>query len=624
MKVALVGNQNSGKTTLFNTLTGLNQKIGNFPGVTVEKKIGIIKNTKIELIDLPGIYSLFPYSSEEKITRDYLLNEDIDLIINVIDASFIERSLYLTTQLMELDIPVLIVVNMVDLLDKKGIVVDSKLMEDMLNVRVIKVSSTKNIGISELIKSINESNIHYNNRIFNYKIESKIEEYSKNISLKHKRFYSIRLLEKDYLEELIDYRYKYACNIKDKCVSSKYNKRNISDKLDDIFLNKWIGIPVFMIVIFLMYFFISITSSKFDLDINRIINTVIYKNNFVFSKLKVSSWIISLINDGIVVGVSVVLKFIPQLIVLFFCIAILETSGYMSRIAFMFDCLFKRIGLSGKSLVSFFIGSGCSVTGIMSTRTIENKQEKDNTIMLNSFIPCSAKLPIISLFVSSFFDDKYGFITSSFYFLSIILVIIIALMLKFLFKSEENDTYISELPEYKVPNLKYVIRDVFNKVTSFIKRISSTILISSIMIWFFLSFSFKLEYGVDINDSILANISKCISWVFYPLLGKNSWEATSCIIQGLMAKEQVVSSMAVIAKSNNIFESASFNFFNKVSAYSFVSFNLFSIPCISAVRAMKKELNNRKIYLAIILQFTVAWILSFIIYLIGSLIAGVL
>lgn len=622
MRVALVGNQNSGKTTLFNNLTGLNQKIGNFPGVTVEKKTGIIKETKVELIDLPGIYSLFPYSSEEKITRDYLLNEDIDLIINVIDASYIERSLYLTTQLMDLDVPILIVVNMVDLLDKKGILVDTKLMEDMLNVRVIKVSSTKNIGISELIKSISDSNRCYNNRIFNYKMESKIEKYSKNINLNHKRFYSIRLLENDYLEEIIDYRYRYACNIKEKCVFYKDNRENVSDKLDNIFLNKWIGIPIFMIVIFLMYFFISITSSKFDIDINKIINIVIHKNNFIFEKLNVSSWIISLINDGIVVGVSVVLKFIPQLIILFFCIAMLETSGYMSRIAFMFDCLFKKIGLSGRSLISFFIGSGCSVTGIMSTRTIENKLEKENTIMLNSFIPCSAKLPIISLFVSSFFDDKYGFITTSFYFLSIILIIIIAFVLKLLFKNKENDTYISELPEYKVPNLKYVIRDVFDKVTSFVKRVSSTILISSVVIWFFVSFSFKFEYGVDINDSILANISKCLSWMFYPLLGKNSWEATSCIIQGLIAKEQVVSSMAVIAKSNRVFESASFNFFNKVSAYSFVSFNLFSIPCISAVKTMKKELNNKKIYLAVIIQFTIAWVLSFIIYLVGSLVNG--
>ena len=624
MKVALVGNQNSGKTTLFNALTGLNQKIGNFPGVTVEKKIGIIKNNNIEVIDLPGVYSLFPYSSEEKITRDYLLNEDIDLIINVIDASLIERSLYLTTQLMDLNIPMLIVINMIDLLDKKGIVVDNELMSKMLNIKVIKVSSIKNIGISELTKSINDNNLNYNNKIFDYKMESKIEEYSKNINLKYKRFYSIRLLEKDYLEEFIDYRYKYACNIKEKYVFNRENKKSINDKLDSIVLNKWIGIPFFIIIIFFMYFLINITSNKFDYIISKMISTIIYKNNFILTRLRVSKVIISLINDGIITGISVVLKFVPQLIILFFCIAILETSGYMSRIAFMFDCLFKKIGLSGKSLISFFIGSGCSVTGIMSTRTIENKLEKENTIMLTPFIPCSAKLPIISLFASTFFNDKYGFISASFYFLSIMLIIIIAFIFKLIFKNKENDTYISELPEYKVPNIKYVIRDVYEKVLSFIKRVSSTIFISSIVIWFFMSFSFKLEYGVSVNDSILANISKCISWVFYPLFGTNSFEATACIIQGLIAKEQVVSSMAVIAKSNNIFKSASFSFFNKVSAYSFVSFNLFSIPCISAVKTMKKELNNKKIYLALLVQFVVAWFLSFLIYLIGSLIVGVL
>ena len=631
MNIALVGNQNSGKTTLFNVLTGSNQKIGNWPGVTIEKKSGVIKGTDHELVDLPGIYSMFSYSEEEKISREVILSKDIDLIINVIDVTSLERSLYLTTQLMEVDVPIVVVLNMSDLLLKKGIVVDEKKLEKELGVKVVKVSALKEEGIDELKKIIELDNKVVEKKIFSKEIESKLSVVSNEFN-DNKRFYSVEKLEKELDEVIANERYEYICDIKNKCVDMSNKKESVTDKLDKVFLNKWLALPIFVVIMFLVYYLSVGVVGTYTVDLmDSLVGSAGESLGAYLEKIGTSSWLVSLIVDGIIAGVGAVLNFIPQLIILFLCIALLETSGYMSRIAFFLDMVFKKFGLSGKTLVPFIVGSGCSVPGIMATRTIENKDEREMSIMLTPFVPCSAKLPIIALFTGYFFTDKSGFVSASLYFLAILLILILALVMKKYMYKNESSTFISELPEYKVPSFKYVFNDVLDKVLSFIKRAGSVILVSSMIVWFLLSFSFKLEYGVDIENSMLAGIGKTFSWVFYPMLGELSWGATVSAIQGLVAKEQVVSSMAIIANmseeglnSSLLFsEGGIFGFFSGASAYAFIVFNLFSAPCFGAIGAMKKELGStKKTLFAVALQTTVAWILASLVYLIGTLLGG--
>ena len=653
MKIALVGNQNCGKTTLFNLLTGMNQKIGNWPGVTIERKSGIIKNSDNELIDLPGIYSLSSYSEEEKISRDFILNKEADFIINVIDVTSIERSLYLTTQLLEIDLPMVIVLNMADLLQKKGISVNIKKLEEHLGVKVIKVSALKNEGIEELKKSL-DSTLVNKKLIFNNDIEEAIEHISKTID-RNRRFISVKVLEKDdfckdlvfshkrIIEELenkydseldsviADQRYQYITCIMKESFKFELKKESASDKLDKIFLNKWLALPIFALIMFSVYYLsVGVIGSATVDMVNNMVANVSNKIGCFLLKLGASSWLISLIVDGMVLGIGAVLNFVPQLMILFLCISLLETSGYMSRIAFFLDMVLKKFGLSGKTLVPFIVGSGCSVPGIMTSRTIENKDEREMAIILTPFIPCSAKLPIIALFAEYFFPSKSGFVSASLYFLAIIVILILALILKkFIYKGEVN-TFISELPEYKVPSIKYVLKDVFDKILAFIKRAGTVILMASIVVWFLLSFSFKLKYGVDIEDSILASIGRALSFIFYPLVGNLSWAATVSAIQGLVAKEQVVSSMAIIANlseetlnSNSLFNEGIFSFFTGASAYAYVVFNLFSAPCFGAIAAMRKELGStRKMLLAVLLQCIVAWVIAVLVYIIGTLIIG--
>jgi len=653
VKIALVGNQNCGKTTLFNLLTGSNQKIGNWPGVTIERKSGIIKGTSHELIDLPGIYSLSPYSEEEKISRDFVLEERVDLIINVVDSTSIERSLYLTTQLKELDVPLIVVLNMVDLVEKKGIVIDKDKLVSKLKVKVIEISALKNIGINELKKVIDEGNSVNNIRIFDDFIENKIKFISDDLKCNHKRFYSVKLLENDdvsrdlldvkkiindienkYSSEVSDVlanqRYDFVCRVKEECVKVGKRKESITDKLDKVFLNKWTALPIFALIMFGVYYLSVGVVGSVTVDIvDGFVGSISKNLNVFLNKVSASRLLISLIIDGIVAGVGAVLNFVPQLIILFLCISILETSGYMSRIAFFLDMVFKKFGLSGKTLVPFIVGSGCSVPGIMTTRTIENKSEREMAIVLTPFIPCSAKLPIIALFAEVFFPGKSGMVSASLYFLAIILILFLALILKKYVYKDESSSFISELPEYKIPSFKYVLKDVSEKVLAFVKRAGSVILVASIVIWFLLSFSFNFEYGVDIENSMLAGIGKCFSWLFYPLLGELSWEATVSAIQGLVAKEQVVGSMAIIANmgeesinSVSLFNGV-FSFFTGASAYAYVAFNLFSAPCFGSIGAMKKELGSgKKVLLAVFLQIGVSWIISCLIYMIGTLMIG--
>ena len=604
MKIVLVGNQNSGKTTLCNTLTGMNAKIGNWPGVTIEKKVGIIKNTDYELVDLPGIYSLSPYSIEEEVSKRFILEEKPDVIINIIDSTSLERSLYLTTQLLELDCKIIVALNMVDILEKKGFIINEKELERSLQTKVLKISALKGTGIDRLIIEIGEPNKKRNLSFYDVQTEQKIKQKESELQIPNKRFVAIKQLEEDSeFEEIIaTERYDFIENIKKNVIIKNVSKsqENMSDKLDKVFLNKWLAFPIFVGIMFYVYYLSVGVVGRFTVDfISQAIQYLSQNVRVLLENLNVSEWINSLIVDGIIAGVGSVLGFIPQLIILFTCISVLETTGYMSRIALLLDKIFRKIGLSGKSLIPFIIGSGCSVPGIMGTRIIENSNEREMTTILTPFIPCSAKLPVIAMFSGYFFDKYSGLVSASLYFLAITIIILSAMVMKKWIYKNNNSTYISELPEYKFPSAKYVFKDVFDKTISFIKRAGSVILMCSIIIWFLLSFSFKFEYGVNVENSILSWIGRAISWIFYPMLGVNSWGATVSTIQGLVAKEQVISSMTVIAglseeASGQIFKTGIFSFFTPASAYAFMVFNLFSAPCFGAIGAMKRELGGTK------------------------------
>lgn len=657
MKAALIGNQNSGKTTLFNLLTGSNQQIGNWPGVTIEKKTGVIRGTDgFEVVDLPGIYSLSPYTSEENVSREFVLNENPDLIINIIDATSIERSLYLTSQVLELDCPVIVALNMADIMKRKGVEIDVEKLSKQLGVPVVSISALKKTGIDKLINEIKNyaSLKREQEKIYKDDIEKAIDEVAATISGKDKRFKAVKVLERDVklasvmtqqaseaalsLEKaqgmdteqiFANARYDYIAKVKAASVTHHCVKESVTDRLDKIFLNKWAALPIFAAIMALIYF----------LSVGVVGGLTVELVDGGFSKLGevlgegllsigASEWAASLVADGIIAGVGAALNFVPQLIIMFLCLALLETTGYMSRIAFFLDRLFKRFGLSGKSLIPFIVGAGCSVPAIMATRTIEDEDEKRMTIMLTPFIPCSAKLPIISMFGGFFFGTFAWMASLSLYVLAIVVILISALIMKKFFFKGEPASFISELPDYKVPSARYVARQVWERIFAFIKRAGTIILLCSVVIWFLLSFSLKFEYGVDVEDSILAGIGNCLAWLFYPMLGEWSWAATVSAIQGLVAKEQVVSSMAVIAglaedvaEGSAILGQGIFSFFTGASAYAFMVFNLFSAPCFGAIGAMRRELGSaKKMWIAIAFQTGLAWVLACVINGIGSLI----
>jgi ferrous iron transport protein B len=594
MRIALIGNQNSGKTTLFNLLTGSNQKVGNWPGVTIERKVGFIRSTDFEIVDLPGIYSLSPYTLEETISRNFLLNDHVDLILNVIDSTSIERSLYLTTQLLELGIPMIIALNMSDIADKRGIKIDLHTLEEKLDTTIVSISALKKTNIFNLIQYIKMGDYRKNRyiHIYDHILEDCISKIEETLS-RHQRFIAVKLIEEDPLVEsyqteetkkiisslkpnykrdmeqvIADERYRYIELIRDEAVDQKRLNKTWTDKLDDIFLNRFLAIPYFYDCD--VWRLLSCCGSnrkldrrfccRFDDHLGGLLDTFLSNSN-------ASDWSKSLVIDGMLAGVGAILSFLPQLIILFVLISILETTGYMARIAFFLDRIFQKVGLSGKSLIPFIIGSGCSVPAIMSARTINDETEKKMTIMLTPFIPCSAKLPIITLFAGYFFEDYSGFVSASLYFLAIIVILTSAYLMKKVLFRGKTSSFILELPEYKVPSLRYVFYDVTSKAWSFIQRAGSIILLASIVIWFLISFSWNMTYGVDPEDSILAFLGNLFAWIFYPMLGSWSWAATVSAIQGLVAKEQVVASMAIIAGYSEtteegllIFRSGAFHF----------------------------------------------------------------
>ena len=658
MRIALIGNQNSGKTTLFNVLTGSNQKIGNWPGVTIEQKVGYILGGKHEIIDLPGIYSLSPYTLEESLSRSFLLQEKIDLIINIIDATSIERSLYLTTQLMELDIDMVICLNMADVFERKGISIHKELLSGHLNTTIVEISALKKTGIQKLIDTIDHQSYikHQPLAIFKPNIEKLIDYLSSKINETHKRFLSVKLLESDpIINEDLDIsslvkpveriyqqdmetiiatgRYDFIESIKSQTFVRLHYGDKVTERLDRLFLNKFLAIPIFALIMFMIYFLSvgvvgSLTVDLVDQGVTNLSNGTY---DFLLG-LGAHDYTASLVSDGIIAGVGAVLNFVPQLIILFTLIALLEASGYMTRIAFFLDKIFKKFGLSGKALIPFIIGSGCSVPGIMATRTIESADERRMSIMLTPFIPCSAKLPIIALFAGFFFPNYAGFVSFSLYMLSIVVILISALIMKTFFFKGQPSSYISELPNYRLPNFRYAFRDVYERVKEFIDRAGTIILLSSVIIWFLSSYSVTFEYGGNIDESILSYIGRVFAYIFYPMLGELSWASSVSAIQGLVAKEQVVSSLAVIGglsadltDGNVILTAPIYQFFTPASAYAFMVFNLFSAPCFASIGAMHKELGSkRKTWIAIIFQTGLAYVLATMIYQISTLIGGLL
>ena len=525
MKVVLTGNQNSGKTTLFNLLTGSNQKVGNWPGVTIERKSGKIKGTDIEIVDLPGIYSLSPYTAEEEISRNYILNEHPDLVINIIDATSLERSLYLTTQLLELDSDVVVALNMADLLAKKGIELDANALAKELGINVVLISALKSTGIDELINTVKEWKYENKEKIKIYPsaVEAEISRVASTLLMSHPRFSAVKLIEGDILykehsslqaevsrktvesicgtdaeEAIASLRYDFIVKTRDKVITCENKKETITDKLDKVFLNRWAAIPIFAVIMTLIYVLSVGVVGTFTVDF--VDGSVSAFSDLVagwLEGLNASSWAVSLVCDGVIAGVGAMLNFVPQLIIMFICISLLEVTGYMSRIAFVLDRLFKKFGLSGKSLIPFIVGSGCSVPGIMATRTIDSENEKKMTILLTPFIPCAAKLPIIIMFASALFPGSgivEGLISAGAYFIAIVVILLAALILKKFVYKGESSTFISELPEYKLPSFKYVARDVLEKIWAFIKRAGTVILLCSVVIWVLLSFTWTFKY----------------------------------------------------------------------------------------------------------------------------------
>lgn len=600
MIVALIGNQNSGKTSLFNALTKSNRKVGNWAGVTVDEKRGTIKNSELEVVDLPGTYSLIPYSPEEKVTTDYVSANPEGLYLNVADATELERSLYLTLQLVEKNLDFKLALNMMDLCESRGIIIDEKKLEKYIHRKVISFSAKKEKGVKRLIDGLLDKKPIKNLPYFTEEFKKADEE------------------KKAFI------RYKYIEKICAECVKNEKKKDDFQKKLDNILLNKWLAFPIFAIVMTAVF---SLSVGSLGNIAADLLESVIWAFKSLvesaLDKINVAEWLKSLVSDGIITGAGSVLAFLPRLIFLYALLALLDSSGYMARVAFIFDELMKKIGLDGKALVPLIIGAGCSVPAAESTKTIKNKDRKTLVLFLVPFVPCSAKLPLIALFSDFFFHGASGLIISLVYFLAIISLIVSAKFLSVFIRQTNANDFMTELPSYKLPSVKYVYKDVSDKTVAFIKRAGSVILLSSVIVWFLSSFSVKLIFVASVEDSILYAIGGYLSFLLYPLLSVYSPSALCATLTGLIAKEQIVSTMSVISKSGGsaVFLSNEFSFFTPVTALSFLIFNVFCPPCISALATIKKELGSFKLAaLAFIYQIIYAYLIALIVSVLGKLI----
>ena len=682
--IALAGNPNSGKTTLFNALTGANQFVGNWPGVTVEKKEGRLKGNKdVSIMDLPGIYSLSPYTLEEVVARNYLINQRPDAIINIVDGTNLERNLYLSTQIMELGIPVVMAVNMMDVVEKRGDVIDTKKLGEKLGCTVITISALKGTNIDTVAEKAvflakNKAKtpaVHsFAPEVEDYLAE--IEKRLPDVSPEQRRFYAVKLFERDdkidvkaNVSDIIERaeramdddsesiitneRYTYIASIIGSCYKKK-SKENLSgsDKIDKIVTNRILALPIFAVVMFIVYYVSVTTVGAFVTDwtndglfgdgwsiFGRWVPgvPVIIENGLV--AVGCADWLQSLILDGIVAGVGAVLGFVPQILVLFIFLAFLEGCGYMARIAFIMDRIFRRFGLSGKSFIPMLIGSGCGVPGIMASRTIENERDRRMTIMTTTFIPCGAKLPIIALIAGALFSNA-GWVGASAYFVGIAAIVVSGIILKKtrMFAGDPAP-FVMELPSYHLPTVGSVLRSMWERGWSFIKKAGTVILISTIFVWFASNYGFTGNgFGaVDemADGSILAVFGGAIAWIFNPL-GWGDARAAVAAVTGLVAKENVVGTFGILYGTEVATESgaevwntirdgfmASSSGIGGLAAYSFLIFNLLCAPCFAAIGAIKREMNSAKwTWFAIGYQCVFAYLVSLCVFQIGKLVTG--
>ncbi len=673
VKIALAGNPNSGKTTLFNALTGSNQFVGNWPGVTVEKKEGKLKgNNDVTIIDLPGIYSLSPYTLEEVVARNYLITERPDVILNIVDGTNLERNLYLSTQLTELGIPVVMAVNMMDIVEKNGDELYMEKLSAALGCQVVRISALKGTGIREAAQMAvqaacggEQAHVH----TFDKKVENVLHDIESllgdTVPEAQKRFFAIKLLERDDkisqqlscvpdVENLINglekaleddsesiitnERYNFISSIMGKCLKkAKKAGMSVSDKIDRIVTNRILALPIFAAVMFLVYY-VSVTSVGAlmtdwtnDVLFGEIIPPAI---EGILVSVNCAEWLQGLILDGIVAGVGGVLGFVPQMLVLFLFLAFLESCGYMARIAFIMDRIFRKFGLSGKSFIPMLIGSGCGVPGIMASRTIENDRDRKMTIMTTTFVPCGAKLPIIALIAGALFDGAF-WVAPSAYFVGIAAIICSGILLKKTKMFAGNPApFVMELPAYHMPTVGNVLRSMWERGWSFIKKAGTIILLSTIVLWFLMSYGWGAEgFGaVELEDSILAAIGNTFAWIFAPLgwtQGGQGWKMSVAAVTGLIAKENVVGTLgllfgfAEVAEDGAEFWGQLSGCITAVGAYSFLVFNLLCAPCFAAMGAIRREMNNRKwFWFAIGYQCGLAYCVSLCIYQIGTFITA--
>ncbi|SHK08922.1 ferrous iron transport protein B [Paramaledivibacter caminithermalis] len=673
--IALAGNPNSGKTTLFNALTGAKHSVGNWPGVTVEKKEGkfIHNSNEIIAVDLPGTYSLSPYSLEEMIARNYIVNESPEVVINIVDASNIERNLYLSMQLIELGKPVVIALNMMDIAERRGHKIDHNKLSQALGVPVVPIVATQKKGLKELLDAavdIVRGKIKYNpNRVdYGKEIEDKIQKTKamikdkSNIAKYDLRWLAIKVIEEDEavldllnmkdkfsaenevavtnedafendFEAIIaDRRYSYITSILSKVVKKPDSKvLTTSDKIDRVITNRWLGLPIFAALMYLVFWFTFNIGNIFLDMIDGWFGALGESAGTALEGIGVAGWLNSLIVDGIIGGVGGVLVFLPNIVFLFIAMSLLEDSGYMARVAFIMDRAMRKIGLSGKAFIPMLMGFGCTVPAIMGTRTLEDEKDRLATMLVAPFMSCGARLPIYVLFAGVFFPGKEGIVVWSLYIIGIIVAVIAALIFKKTIFKGEATPFVMELPPYRIPTLKVTGSLVWEKAKGYLLRAGTIIFAASIVIWFILNFNFS---GMsEMPDSIGAGLGKVISPIFKPL-GFGSWEAALSLITGLLAKEVVVSSMAVIyglgeAASEAAMEGDVTGFvealnavgFTSLSAYAFMVFSLLYTPCIAVIGTFKKESNSWKwTGFSVAYQFVVAWVISMLVFQVGTLI----
>jgi ferrous iron transport protein B len=672
VKIALAGNPNCGKTTLFNALTGSNQFVGNWPGVTVEKKEGKLKGHKdVVIMDLPGIYSLSPYTLEEVVARNYLIAERPDAILNIVDGTNIERNLYLSTQLMELGIPVIMAVNMMDVVEKSGEKIHTDKLSQKLGCEVVQISALKGTGIKEaaekavkLAESRKAAVVAHEFSKDAEDIISAVEAKITGMPEEQKRFFAIKLLEKDdkiqemmstvpdvsaQIKEMEDKfdddtesvitneRYVYISSIIGECVTKNTKEKlTTSDKIDRIVTNRWAALPIFAVVMTIVYLVSVTTVGAFvtdwtnDVLFGEIIPPAIESG---LNAIGCADWLQGLILDGIVAGVGAVLGFVPQMLVLFIFLAFLESCGYMARVAFIMDRIFRKFGLSGKSFIPMLIGSGCGVPGVMASRTIENDRDRKMTIMTTTFVPCGAKLPIIAMIAGAFFGNS-GWVATSCYFVGIAAIICSGIILK---KTKmfagDPAPFVMELPAYHWPTVSNVLRSMWERGWSFIKKAGTIILLSTIVLWFLMSFGWESgSFGMveELNNSILASIGSAIAWIFAPLgwtQAGEGWKMAVAAVTGLIAKENVVATFGMLYGFAEVAEDGAEIWGNlaaamtPIAAYGFLVFNLLCAPCFAAMGAIKREMNNAKwFWFAIGYQCGLAYVVSLCIYQIGTLI----